>query len=68
MNTLVPYAKAIAGGLVAGLTSLGTALTDGIVTPLEWVTIAIAFLLGTGLTYAIPNSPKVPTPNRTENP
>ena len=68
MKTIAPYAKAVAGGLVSGLTSLGTALIDGFVSPLEWVTIALAFLLGTGLTYAVPNSPKEPTPNRTETP
>ena len=68
MNTIAPYAKAIAAGLVSGLTSLGTALIDGIVSPLEWVTIALSFILGTGLTYAVPNFPKVPTPNGTENP
>ena len=73
MKTLAPYAKAVAGGLVSGLTALGTALIDGFVSPLEWVTIALAFLLGTGLTYAVPNTPtpnppKDPTPNRTETP
>ena len=68
MNTIAPYAKAIAGGLVSGLTSLGTALIDGIVSPLEWVTIALAFIIGTGLTYAVPNYPKVLTPNGTETP
>lgn len=67
-NIFAPYGKAIAGGLVGGLTSLGTALIDGFVSPLEWVTIALAFLLGTGLVFVVPNSPKEPTPNRTENP
>lgn len=57
-NTIAPYGKAIAAGLVSGLTSLGTALIDGFVSPLEWVTIALSFILGTGLTYAVPNTPK----------
>lgn len=60
MRTFAPYGKAIAGGLVAGLTSVGTALIDGIVSPLEWVTIALSFIIGTGLTYAVPNTPKEP--------
>ena len=68
MKTIAPYAKAIAAGLISGLTSLGTALIDGFVSPLEWVTIALSFILGTGLTYAVPNLPKESTPNRTETP
>ena len=67
MTTLAPYVKALTGGLVSGLTSAATALTDGIVTPVEWVTIALAFILGTGVVYAVPNYPKDQTTNRTEN-
>lgn len=57
MKTLKPYAKAIAGGLAGGLTAAATALVDQQVDPGEWVTIALAFLIGTGLVYAVPNRP-----------
>lgn len=41
---------AIGGALVGGLTSLSTALAgDGIVSAAEWVAVALAVVLGTGL-------------------
>ncbi|MFG2165503.1 hypothetical protein [Micromonospora chersina] len=52
-----PYAKSIIGGLVAGLTALGTALTDNQVTTSEWVGVAIAALAALGIVYAVPNKP-----------
>lgn len=57
MTNLAPYAKAIVAALVAGLTVLGSAITDGVVTPAEWIAVAIAVLGGGGLTYAVPNRP-----------
>jgi hypothetical protein len=55
-------AKAIAGGLVAGLTSLQTALDDGGVTATEWVSAGIAALVGLGVVWAVPNrQPSTPT-------
>jgi sugar phosphate permease len=57
MNTFAPYAKAILGALIAGLTALGTALTDGGVSASEWVAAAIATLVALGAVYAIPNAP-----------
>ena len=36
------YAKAIVGAVLSGLTALGTALTDGVVSPVEWVGVLIA--------------------------
>lgn len=52
---LNPYAKAIVGAAVAGLTALGTALADDQVTATEWVTAAIATLAALGLVWAVPN-------------
>ena len=52
-----PYAKAIVGGLLAGLGALGTALVDNTVTPAEWVGVATATLAGLGIVYAVPNRP-----------
>jgi hypothetical protein len=56
MTTLAPYAKAIIGALIAGLTAIATALTDGGVSASEWVTAAIATLVALGGVYAIPNA------------
>lgn len=56
MKRLAPYAKAVAGGLAAGLAALGTALSDGAVSPAEWVAVASAFLAGTGIVYAAPKN------------
>ncbi|MFG1800185.1 hypothetical protein ACGFI4_08430 [Micromonospora carbonacea] len=50
-----PYAKAVVAGLLAGLGALGAALTDGTVSPVEWVTVASATLAGLGVVYAVPN-------------
>jgi hypothetical protein len=50
------YAKSLTAAAVAGLTALGTALTDGGVTPAEWTGVAIATLGALGAVYAIPNS------------
>lgn len=52
-----PYAKAIAGAAVAGLTSAGTALTDGAIDPTEWITIAVATLTALGVIWSVPNAP-----------
>ena len=55
-----PYAKAIVGALVAGLTALGTALADDTVTGAEWVGVAVATLGALGIVYAVPNRPAEP--------
>lgn len=53
---------AVAAGVVAGLGSFVTAVSDNIITPGEWATIAIATIVGAGLTgsgvYATTNKPK----------
>jgi hypothetical protein len=56
---LAPYAKAIVGGLVTALSAAVVALTDGIINPVEIITIALAFIAGTGVVYATPNIPSV---------
>jgi len=50
-------AKAIVGALIAALSALGAALTDGQVTATEWVVVATALLTGLGLVWAVPNAP-----------
>lgn len=56
LNDLRPVAKAVAGGVAAGLAALAVAL-DGGVTAAEWVAVAVATLGGTGLVYTVPNKP-----------
>ncbi len=41
---------AIASGVIAGLGALATGLADGVMTPLEWVLVASATIVGTGIT------------------
>jgi hypothetical protein len=60
------YLKALAGALTAALAALGGMLTApesslATVTAGQWIAVALAFLGGLGLTYAIPNAPKPPT-------
>jgi len=47
---------AVGGALVGGLTALGTALVDNVITPAEWVAVALATIIGSGVvggaTYA----------------
>lgn len=47
---------AVGGALVGGLTALSTALADNVVTSGEWVTVALATIVGSGVvggvTYA----------------
>lgn len=64
---LAPYAKAVVAALVAGLTSLGTALTDGKVSASELVSVALAFLLGLGIVYAAPKNADAPARNEDGN-
>lgn len=61
MTSIAPYAKAVLGAVLAALAALGgylvnnTALSD--VTAGQWVFVAIAFLTGLGVVYAVPNKP-----------
>ena len=54
---MLGYAKAIVSGLIAGLSTLATGLADGALTAQEIIYAAIAFLLGLGIVYAVPNKP-----------
>lgn len=52
------YAKAIIGGVLAGLAVLGTALTDNEVSPSEWVDISVATLTVFAGVFGLPNAAK----------
>ena len=52
------YAKAIIGGVLAGLAVLGTALTDNVVSSREWVDISVAVLTVFAGVFGLPNAAK----------
>lgn len=49
-------AKAVVGGLVAGATAWGTAVSDGVVTATEWSGVVVAFLVTLGVVWGVPNT------------
>ena len=51
------YAKFIVAGLVAGLVTLQSAITDDTITTAEWVAIGLAVLGALGV-WAVPNKPQ----------
>jgi hypothetical protein len=56
IDKITQYRKAIAAVLVPALITLAQALADGVVTPEEWIWVAIA-ALGTGAVVgAVPNT------------
>lgn len=56
LRTIAPYAKAVTGAVVAGLAALLPAVEDGNgVSAGEWIATVIAFLVGLGAVYAVPN-------------
>lgn len=52
------YAKAFAGGILAGLGVLYVALTDDFVSSQEWVAIVVAALTTFTSVWGVPNAPK----------
>lgn len=54
------YLKAIYGAVTAALSVLGTALTDGHVTTLEWVGVVSAAVLAFGAVYGVTNTTPPP--------
>lgn len=55
MSVVAPYLKAITAALVAGLGVLASGLDDGGLSAQEWLYAAIAFLVGLGAVYTVPN-------------
>lgn len=54
LKKIAPYAKAVTGGVVAGLTAYISVAPDG-VNGAEWANIAVATVAGLGLVFAVPN-------------
>lgn len=57
MSGALVYAKAIAAGLVAGLSVIATSLDDDNLSAQEWVYALIALIVGSGIVAAVPNKP-----------
>lgn len=51
------YAKAIVGALVAAVSAAVPIVDDGVL-PSEALTIGLAFLVGLGAVWAVPNKPE----------
>jgi len=49
------YLKAFFGAVVAGLGALGTAYTDGEMTGVEWIVVALATLTAFGAVWGVKN-------------
>lgn len=67
MRNPLTYLKAITGAAVAGLTALSAAFLEGSdggsqITSSEWVNVAIAFLVGLGAVYLVPNKESTEEP------
>lgn len=56
IDKISQYRKAIAAFVVPALVTLAGALTDGVVTPEEWIWVAIAALGTGGIVTAVPNA------------
>ena len=50
------FAKAVYGGITAGVAALGVALSDGNVTPVEWTVVIGAVLAAGAVVFAVPNA------------
>lgn len=52
--SIAPYAKAVAGGVIAGASAAVPLVDDGLTTS-DVLVIAIAFVVGLGGVWAVPN-------------
>ena len=57
IQKIAEYRKALAAFLVPALTVLAPATADGVVTPEEWIWVAIAALGTSALVAVLPNEP-----------
>lgn len=55
MSRVAPYAKALVAALVAGLTAVATGLDSSGLSAQEWIYAVVAFLVGLGAVFAVPN-------------
>lgn len=62
LKRIAPIAKAVTGTVIAGLGSLAVAVTDGVITPEEWIGAAVVTLTASYAIWRIPNTEE-PTEN-----
>jgi hypothetical protein len=55
MNIVAPYLKALTAALVAAVAVLVTATDSGDITTHDWLGALLAFLIGLGAVWAVPN-------------
>ena len=55
MDKIKPYLKSLVSGLTAGISYAIPVVDDGVL-PSEGLGIVLAFLVGLGVVYAVPNS------------
>lgn len=55
-SKVAPYAKAIIGALIAGVSVIAAGVTDGHLSAGEWVSALLAALVALGGVYKIPNA------------
>lgn len=60
LTTILRYAKAVVGGIAAGIATLTPLAAAGPLTLTDWLGVLAAVLGGAGLVAVIPN--KTPTP------
>lgn len=54
---MLVYAKSLIAGAISALSAISAGLADGSLSAQEYVTAAIAFLVGLGIVAAVPNKP-----------
>ena len=59
LSRLPEVAKAVAAFAAAFGGAFVTAYSDGVITPTEWVTVAVATVVATAAVFAVPNAPAV---------
>lgn len=57
LDKIAPYAKACIAAIVAGLSVLASGFADGGLSWNEGVAAAIAFFVGLGAVFSVPNRP-----------
>ena len=53
------YAKAVVGAIIVGLATTQVALTDNIISNVEWLQIVSEVVASLGLIWALPNAKEV---------
>jgi hypothetical protein len=63
LTTILRYAKAVVGGLAAGIATLTPLASAGPLTLTDWLGVLAAVLGGAGLVAFVPNKTTTPPPS-----